>query len=354
MPVHVPSLDLDFVVGEGGTTIVTNTMVWKPRDEASGIPADGVYLNGRKDIELVSFFINGSEVASSSYTVTEDGITIAPSAFPPTQQWEVRIVVRIRPQDNTLLEGLYASNGMLCTQCEAEGFRGITYFFDRPDVMAKFTCRIEADKQLYPVLLSNGNLLSSGDVSGDRHFAVWVDPFPKPCYLFALVAGELNCKADKFVTKSGRHVDLRIYVRGADIVKVDHAMASLKVNSSSNVAPHIIELFSRHFQKAMKWDEDTYGLEYDLDLFNIVAVDDFNMGAMENKSLNIFNSSYILATPDTASDFDFGGIEGVIAHEYFHNWTGDRVTCRDWFQLTLKEGLTVYRVRLPSSRFTAS
>jgi aminopeptidase N len=230
VPVHVPSLDLDFVVGEGGTTIVSNTMVWTPRDEAAGIPADGVYLNGRKDLELISFFINGSEVSSSNYTVTEDGMTIAPAAFPPAQHWQVRIVVRIRPQDNTLLEGLYASNGMLCTQCEAEGFRGITYFFDRPDVMSKFTCRIEADKLLHPVLLSNGNLSSSGDVDGGRHFAVWVDPFPKPCYLFALVAGELNCKADEFVTKSGRHVHLRIYVRGADIAKVDHAMASLKVN----------------------------------------------------------------------------------------------------------------------------
>jgi aminopeptidase N len=345
VPVHVPSLDLDFVVGQGGTTIVTNSMVWKPRDEAAGIPAEGIYLNGRKDLELLNFFINGSEVAKSIYTITEDGMTIAPAAFPPAQQWDVRIVVQIRPQDNTLLEGLYASNGMLCTQCEAEGFRGITYFFDRPDVMSKFTCRIEADKQSYPVLLSNGNLQSSGDVSDGRHFAVWVDPFPKPCYLFALVAGELNCKSDQFVTKSGRQVDLRIYVRGADIAKVDHAMASLKVVFQHRCAVAFYHFFkSCFFQKAMKWDEDTYGLEYDLDLFNIVAVDDFNMGAMENKSLNIFNSRLVLATPDTASDFDFGRIEGVIAHEYFHNWTGDRVTCRDWFQLTLKEGLTVYRV----------
>jgi aminopeptidase N len=229
VPVHVPSLDLDFVVGEGGTTIVTNTMVWTPRDAAVGIPAEGIYLNGRKDLELVSFSINGSDVATGNYTATEDSLTISPSAFPPTAQWEVRIVVRIRPQDNTLLEGLYASNGMLCTQCEAEGFRGITYFFDRPDVMSKFTCRIEADKFSYPVLLSNGNLLSNGDLAGGRHFVVWVDPFPKPCYLFALVAGDLNCKSDTFVTQSGRQVDLRIYVRGADISKVDHAMASLKV-----------------------------------------------------------------------------------------------------------------------------
>jgi aminopeptidase N len=229
VPVNVPSLALDFVVGEGGTTVVTNTMVWTPRDAAAGIPAEGVYLNGRKDIELVNFSINGGEVAASSYTLTEDGLAIAPSAFPATPQWEVRIVVRIRPQDNTLLEGLYASNGMLCTQCEAEGFRGISYFFDRPDVMSKFTCRIEADKTAYPVLLSNGNLLSSGDLPDGRHFVVWVDPFPKPCYLFALVAGDLNCKSDTFVTQSGRQVHLRIYVRGSDIVKVDHAMASLKV-----------------------------------------------------------------------------------------------------------------------------
>jgi len=234
VPVLVQSLDLDFVVGDGGTTTVTNTMVWKPRDGAAGIAAEGVYLNGRKDLTLLNFSINGSEVASSSYTLTEDGITVAPSAFPPTPQWDVCIVVRISPQHNTLLEGLYSSNGMLCTQCEAEGFRGITYFFDRPDVMAKFSCRIEADKQLFPVLLSNGNLLSSGDLDNGRHFVVWVDPFPKPCYLFALVAGALNCKADKFVTKSGRHVDLRIYVRGDDIAKVDHAMASLKVSAYSD------------------------------------------------------------------------------------------------------------------------
>jgi aminopeptidase N len=232
VPVHVQSLDLDFVVGEGFNTTVTNTMVWKPREETAGIPAEGVYLNGRKDLELLSFFINGNQVESCNYALTEDGLTIAPSAFPPTQHWDVRIVVRISPEHNTLLEGLYASNGMLCTQCEAEGFRGITYFFDRPDVMAKFSCRIEADKQLFPVLLSNGNLSTQGDLSNGRHFVVWVDPFPKPCYLFALVAGDLNCKADKFVTKSGRQVDLRIYVRGADIVKVDHAMASLKVNVS--------------------------------------------------------------------------------------------------------------------------
>ena len=268
VPVHVLSLDLDFVVGEGGTTTVTNTMVWKPRDGAAGITAEGIYLNGRKDLTLLNFSINGSDVASGSYTLTEDGITVAPSAFPPTQQWDVRIVVRICPQNNTLLEGLYASNGMLCTQCEAEGFRGITYFFDRhvhvhvtrhashvtrhtshvtrhtshvtrhtshvtlrPDVMAKFSCRIEADKHLFPILLSNGNLLSSGDLDNGRHFVIWVDPFPKPCYLFALVAGALNCKADKFVTKSGRLVDLRIYVRGDDIAKVDHAMASLKVSA---------------------------------------------------------------------------------------------------------------------------
>ena len=230
----------------------------------------------------------------------------------------------IKPQENSLLEGLYKSGGNFCTQCEAEGFRGITFFLDRPDVMATYTTRIEADKAKYPVLLGNGNLVEEGEVGdGTRHFTVWEDPFRKPCYLFALVAGDLAMREDTFTTSSGRTVALRIFVQAQNIGKVDFAMQSLK--------------------RSMKWDEDTFGLEYDLDLFNIVAVDDFNMGAMENKSLNIFNSRLVLATPDTATDGDFARIEGVVGHEYFHNWTGNRVTCRDWFQLTLKEGLTVYR-----------
>ena len=225
--------------------------------------------------------------------------------------------------ENTRLEGLYKSSGNFCTQCEAEGFRRITFYPDRPDVMARFSTRIEAEKAKYPVLLGNGNLVESGPLPGGRHFTVWEDPFPKPCYLFALVAGDLACVADAFTTASGRAVDLRIYTQAHNADKAGFAMESLKAS--------------------MAWDESTFGLEYDLDLFNIVAVDDFNMGAMENKSLNIFNSRLVLATPQTATDADYAAIEGVIGHEYFHNWTGNRVTCRDWFQLSLKEGLTVYR-----------
>jgi aminopeptidase N len=225
--------------------------------------------------------------------------------------------------------GLYLSNGVFCTQCEAEGFRRITYYQDRPDVMARFRVRIEADQSAYPVLLSNGNLLETGIDGGGRHWALWEDPFPKPAYLFALVAGNLAHIEDSFTTRSGRQVTLRVYSEAANIDQCHHAMASLK--------------------KAMKWDEEVYGLEYDLDLFQIVAVSDFNFGAMENKGLNIFNTSATLAKRETATDADFVSVERIVAHEYFHNWTGDRVTCRDWFQLTLKEGLTVFR----DQQFTA-
>jgi aminopeptidase N len=232
-------------------------------------------------------------------------------------------VTRIYPAKNTALEGLYRSSGNYCTQCEAEGFRKITYYPDRPDVLTKFTTRIEADKHSCPVLLSNGNLLEKGDLDNGRHYAVWQDPFPKPCYLFALVAGQLVCLEDVFVTGSGKKVLLKIYTEKRNQGKCLHAMQSLK--------------------KAMRWDEEVYGLEYDLETFMIVAVDDFNMGAMENKGLNVFNAKYVLSTPESATDQDYLGIEGVVAHEYFHNWTGNRVTCRDWFQLSLKEGLTVFR-----------
>ena len=231
----------------------------------------------------------------------------------------------IAPENNTALEGLYRSAGMFCTQCEPEGFRKITWFLDRPDVMARFTVRLEADKASYPVLLSNGNPRESGDLPDGRHYAVWDDPIPKPCYLFALVAGDLRHVEDQHTTPSGREVRLRVYVEPENIDKCDHALRSL-VN-------------------AMRWDEEKYGREYDLDVYNIVAVNDFNMGAMENKGLNVFNSKFVLARPDTATDHDFLGIEGVIAHEYFHNWTGNRITCRDWFQLSLKEGL--HRVPRP-------
>ncbi|MDH5257421.1 MAG: aminopeptidase N, partial [Gammaproteobacteria bacterium] len=235
----------------------------------------------------------------------------------------LKITTVIKPQLNTALEGLYKSSGMYCTQCEAEGFRRITYYQDRPDVMSIFTTTINAEKEKYPILLSNGNNVESGELDNGRHWVKWFDPFPKPAYLFALVAGDLEMKQDKFVTCSGREVVLQIFVEAVNIDKCDHALDSLK--------------------KSMKWDEDVYGREYDLDIFMIVAVNDFNMGAMENKGLNIFNSACVLAKPETATDADFENIEGIIGHEYFHNWSGNRVTCRDWFQLSLKEGFTVFR-----------
>jgi aminopeptidase N len=235
----------------------------------------------------------------------------------------VETEVELAPQDNSKLMGLYASGGILCTQCESEGFRRITFHPDRPDVLSRYRVRMSADKARFPVLLANGNLVASGEGADGTHWAEWEDPFPKPSYLFALVAGDLAANRDRFTTMSGRDVDLAIWVRGADLPKTHHAMASLKA--------------------AMRWDEEVYGREYDLDLFNIVAVDDFNFGAMENKGLNIFNSRYVLADQDTATDADFDAIAAVVAHEYFHNWSGDRVTCRDWFQLSLKEGFTVFR-----------
>lgn len=235
----------------------------------------------------------------------------------------LEITVEIDPSTNTQLMGLYASGGMLCTQCEAEGFRRITFFPDRPDILSRYTVRMEADKARFPVLLCNGDRADAGDGEGGRHWVEWNDPWPKPSYLFALVAGDLVANSDSFTTRSGKQVELNIYVRDGDLPRTGHAMQALK--------------------DSMRWDEDVYGREYDLGLFNIVAVSDFNMGAMENKGLNIFNSRYILADPEVATDADFDGIEGVVAHEYFHNWSGNRVTCRDWFQLSLKEGFTVFR-----------
>ncbi len=252
-----------------------------------------------------------------------------PSSF------ELAIETEINPQANTALSGLYLSSGNFCTQCEAEGFRRITYMMDRPDVMARYTTTIVADKARYPVLLSNGNLSEAGELASDssRHWAKWIDPFPKPTYLFALVAGDLAHIEDQFITQSGRQVTLQIFVQSHNLDKCQHAMLSLK--------------------KAMRWDEEVYGREYDLDIYMIVAVDDFNMGAMENKGLNVFNSKYVLAKPDTATDIDYEHIEGVIAHEYFHNWSGNRVTCRDWFQLSLKEGFTVFRDQQFSADMTS-
>ena len=275
-------------------------------------------LYGEK-LELVKVSIDGDEIDSGRMVVTDKELQIidVPDSF------ELEIVTVINPEANTSLSGLYLSSSIFCTQCEAEGFRRITYYPDRPDVLARFSTRIEADQKKFPVLLSNGNLEEEGTLEDGFHFAQWRDPFPKPSYLFALVGGDLVAEKDKFVTRSGRQVDLFIYTEPRNQGTCAHAMKSLI--------------------KSMKWDEEVFGLEYDLDRFMIVAVDDFNMGAMENKGLNIFNSKYVLALPETATDQDFLNIEGVIAHEYFHNWTGNRVTCRDWFQLSLKEGLTVFR-----------
>lgn len=270
-------------------------------------------------LELVRIAINGTAIDNSNFHCDDEHLTLTPGM----DQFALEITTRIRPQDNTALEGLYMSNGMYCTQCEAEGFRRITYYLDRPDVLSCFTTTIVADKTRFPVLLSNGNPVDQGELEDNRHWVRWEDPFPKPCYLFALVAGELVCIEDTFTTRSGRDISLQIFVEENNSDKCDHALQSLK--------------------QAMAWDEQTFNLEYDLDIYMIVAVDHFNMGAMENKGLNIFNSKYVLAKPETATDTDFINIQGVIGHEYFHNWTGNRVTCRDWFQLSLKEGLTVFR-----------
>jgi aminopeptidase N len=275
-------------------------------------------LNGEQ-LALRSLAIDGRPLAAGEYAVDDESLTVYAVLDAFTLETEVEIV----PEDNTALEGLYTSGSMYCTQCEAEGFRKITWFPDRPDVMARFTTTIAADRVRYPVLLSNGNPVASGELEGGRHFVTWEDPFPKPSYLFALVAGDLRCIEDRYVTAAGREVALRIYVEPENVDKCEHAMRSLK--------------------KAMRWDEERFGREYDLDVYMIVAVNDFNMGAMENKGLNVFNAKFVLARPETATDRDFLGIEGVIAHEYLHNWTGNRITCRDWFQLSLKEGLTVFR-----------
>ena len=281
-------------------------------------PLPPLVLDGQQ-VQLLSVALDDQPLAEGDYRVDAHSLTLHPSSA----QFELTISTRIEPQNNTALEGLYKSGGMFCTQCEAEGFRKITYYLDRPDVMSRFTTTLIADKGDYPVLLSNGNLIASGEHEAGRHWATWEDPFPKPAYLFALVAGDLVLIQDSFTTMSGRKIDLRIYVEPENREQCGHAMDSLK--------------------RSMRWDEEVYGREYDLDIFMIVAVNDFNMGAMENKGLNIFNSSCVLAHPDTATDLAFQRVEAVVAHEYFHNWSGNRVTCRDWFQLSLKEGFTVFR-----------
>ena len=297
-------------------TQVKSTMKMKrnPQGEAK----EDLILNG-EELTFKSASLNGKTLGEGEYEVLKEGLCIknVPESF------ELEINNEINPEANKALDGLYKSGSIFCTQNEPEGFRRITYYLDRPDVMAKFTTKIIADKATYPVLLSNGNPTDQGELEGGKHFMTWEDPFPKPAYLYALVAGDLGLVQDSYKTTSGRTIDLRIYCDKGNESRCDHAMESLK--------------------KSMKWDEDTFGLEYDLDIYMIVAVDSFNMGAMENKGLNIFNSVYVLADKETATDNNFLGIESVVGHEYFHNWTGNRITCRDWFQLTLKEGLTVYR-----------
>ena len=297
-------------------TKVRATLALRPNPLAAAAP---LVLDG-DDLTLASLKLDGTALPAESYAATPDNLTIPQ---PPHRPFVLEIETLVDPSANTQLSGLYRSSGTYCTQCEAEGFRRITYFPDRPDVMAVYTTRIEADKKEAPVLLANGNLTDSGELPAGRHFAVWHDPHPKPAYLFALVGGDLACVEDKFRTMSGRDVKLRIYVEHGKEERCGYAMDSLK--------------------RAMRWDEEKFGREYDLEIFMIVAVSDFNMGAMENKGLNVFNDKYVLASADTATDGDFAGIEAVIAHEYFHNWTGNRITCRDWFQLCLKEGLTVFR-----------
>jgi aminopeptidase N len=291
----------------------------KIKPNGAGIPVPLV-LDG-DDLKLVSLALDGEPLPAQSFAATPDSLTIA---RPPHRGFELEIETAVDPTANTRLMGLYRTGTTYCTQCEAEGFRRITYFLDRPDVMAVYTTRIEADKSEAPVLLANGNLIARGDVEGTtRHFAVWHDPFKKPSYLFALVGGKLARLADAFTTMSGREVALHIYMEPGKEERCLYAMDSLK--------------------RAMRWDELVFGREYDLDILMIVAVPAFNMGAMENKGLNIFNDQYLLASPQTATDTDYAYIEAVVAHEYFHNWTGDRITCRDWFQLCLKEGLTIFR-----------
>jgi aminopeptidase N len=311
----VDTVELTFELDEDATKVISRLALRRNPASASGLPLE---LDG-DGLTLVRLLMDGEPLGANRYRIGDEKLVV-PDA---PDRCTLEVETRIAPRANTLLSGLYVSNGSFFTQCEAEGFRRITFFPDRPDVMARYTTTLRADKSRCPVLLSNGNPVAQGEDEDGRHWATWHDPHPKPSYLFALVAGELVPVTDCFVTRSGRHVDLAIWVRHGDEDKCAHAMRSLK--------------------QAMAWDEEVFGLEYDLDVFNIAAVSDFNMGAMENKGLNVFNTKYVLAKPETATDSDYEGIETVIAHEYFHNWTGNRVTCRDWFQLSLKEGLTVFR-----------
>ncbi|EPW6425433.1 aminopeptidase N [Vibrio parahaemolyticus] len=310
-PSHtITEIDLTFDLYDNDTIVTALSKVVQ-KGESTTLELDG------EGLELRSVKVNGEDWAHHEVKEASLVLSDLPAEF------ELEIITKIDPEANTALEGLYKSGGAFCTQCEAEGFRRITYYLDRPDVLAKYTTKVIADKATYPYLLSNGNRIAQGEAENGRHWVQWQDPHPKPAYLFALVAGDFDVLRDKYTTMSGRNVDLEIFVDKGNLDRAGHAMTSL-INS-------------------MKWDEERFGLEYDLDIYMIVAVDFFNMGAMENKGLNIFNSKFVLANDQTATDRDYLGIEAVIGHEYFHNWTGNRVTCRDWFQLSLKEGLTVFR-----------
>ena len=309
----IPDVTLRVVLDEEATRVCSRLTLNRNGRHRQPLKLDGEALN------LISVKLNGKALKPGDYQQTPAGLTVPVRG----ESAVLEIETEINPTANTQLMGLYRSGGIFCTQCEAEGFRRITYFLDRPDVLSRYSVTLEADRAAAPVLLANGNCVATGEAGGGRHWAQWDDPFPKPCYLFAMVAGDLVAHSDRFTTMDGRDVALNIWVRAGDVDRCGHAMSAL--------------------QKSMAWDEARFGRAYDLDVYNIVAVHDFNFGAMENKGLNIFNSKYVLAKPETATDQDFDAVESVIAHEYFHNWTGNRITCRDWFQLSLKEGLTVYR-----------
>ena len=311
---EIPNIFLDFIIEDKRVIVKTELKLIKKNININSLILDGI------DIFVEKIYLDESLLEENNYSIQKNRLLIKPIL---KETFTLNIVGTIKPKENFSLLGMYESNGIITTQCEAEGFRRISYHSDRPDILSKYKVRIEANKEDYPVLLSNGNLVKANDLENKRHEVIWEDPYPKPSYLFALVAGKLNCIKDNFNTKSNKKVEINIYVEKGDEKYVQHSINSLK--------------------KSMKWDEEKYNLEYDLSLFNIVAIRHFNMGAMENKSLNIFNSKLILANEETTTDEELERIEGVIAHEYFHNWTGNRITCRDWFQLSLKEGLTVFR-----------
>ena len=311
---EIPNIFLDFIIEEERVIVKTELKLIKKNTKTNTLILDGL------EILVKKIYLDESLLEEKYYSIQKKRLLIHSIH---NETFTLKIEGTIKPKDNVSLLGMYESNGIITTQCEAEGFRRISYHADRPDILSRYKVRIEANKEDYPVLLSNGNLIKTNDLTDKRHEVIWEDPYPKPSYLFALVAGKLNCVKDSFITKSNKKVEINIFVEKGDEKYVHHSINSLK--------------------KSMKWDEEKYNLEYDLSSFNIVAIRHFNMGAMENKSLNIFNSKLILANSETTTDEELERIEGVIAHEYFHNWTGNRITCRDWFQLSLKEGLTVFR-----------